>query len=101
SADTLDQYFAAARTSATSCSVYVGLSLFDWRVREQGVGPDRPLGGGPGAVISQHLAAALKSSCHSRPAYQKQSRTGMRPSLLAGPQAGRDFREKAGNGAWP
>jgi len=52
-------------------------------------------------VISQHLAAALKSSCHSRPAYQKQSRTGMRPSLLAGPQAGRDFREKAGNGAWP
>jgi len=25
----------------------------------------------------------------------------MRPSLLAGPQAGRDFREEAGNGAWP
>src|SRR3989442_14539725 len=37
------------------------------------------------------MAAALKSSCHSRPTYQNQSGTGMRPSLLAGPQAGRDF----------
>jgi len=42
-------------------------------------------------VITQHLAGALKSTCHSRPTCQKQSGTGMRPSLLAGPQAGRDF----------
>ncbi len=44
-AELSDQHFAAARASTTSCLVYVALSLFDWRAREEGVGPDRPLGG--------------------------------------------------------
>src|SRR2546426_5051675 len=51
-AEPSDQHFAAARTSTTSCLVYAGLSLFDWRAREHGVGPDRPLGGGPRNVVT-------------------------------------------------
>jgi hypothetical protein len=51
-AEPLDQHFAAARASTTSCLVYVALSLFDWRAREEGVGPDRPLGGGPHNVVT-------------------------------------------------
>ena len=39
-AEPLDQHFAAARASTTSCLVYVALSLFDWRAREEGVGPE-------------------------------------------------------------
>jgi hypothetical protein len=105
-AETLDQYSAAARTSTTSCLVYAGLSLFDWRVGEQGVGPDRPLGGGPRNAMTWSgdypaTRGGVEFELPQQTYIPKAIRNRQAPLLARRAASGAGFRERAGNGARP
>src|SRR2546422_6139899 len=102
-AEPSDQHFAAARTSTTSCLVYAGLSLFDWRAREHRVGPDRPLGGGPRNVVTwggdyPAYGGGVEIELPQQTHIPKRIRNRHAPLLARRGASGAGFCEKAGMG---